>query len=69
MNCPYCGAEMESGYIQCRDGVFWTPKLQFAAALAGMAKGATSLENGAADNNRATHAHKCKSCRKIIIEY
>ena len=26
MKCPYCNKEMESGYVQCRDGLHWTPK-------------------------------------------
>lgn len=26
MKCPYCQQEMEPGYIQCRDGVYWSEK-------------------------------------------
>ena len=26
MKCPYCGKEMTLGYIQNRDGVYWTEK-------------------------------------------
>lgn len=26
MKCPYCNDEMNQGYIQCRDGLYWTPK-------------------------------------------
>ena len=40
MKCPYCDKEMQSGYIQCRDGLHWTPKKQKVAALSGMGKGA-----------------------------
>lgn len=33
MKCPYCNEDMAKGYIQCRDGVNWTEKKQFIAAL------------------------------------
>lgn len=47
MKCPYCNEEMELGYIQCRDGVTWTPKRQLVAALSGLGRGSVSLANGA----------------------
>jgi len=69
MKCPYCNNEMELGYIQCRDGVTWTPKKQLIAALSILGKGSLSLTNGAADNSRMVYAHRCKNCQKIIIDY
>ena len=69
MTCPSCGKEMTRGYIQCRDGVTWTPKLWWAAALTSQGKDSVSLENGAADNARAVYAFHCKDCRKVMIEY
>lgn len=69
MKCPCCDKEMELGYIQCRDGVYWTPKKQFVAALSCFGKGSTSLANGAADNADAVYAYKCESCRKVVIDY
>lgn len=69
MKCPYCGKEMELGFIQCRDGVTWTEKKQLVAALSFYGKGRTSLANGAADNSRAVYAYKCESCKKVIINY
>lgn len=69
MLCPYCGKEMEAGFIQCRDGVTWTPKKQFLPALSFLGKGAVSLENGAADNSSSVYAYNCKECKKVIIEY
>lgn len=69
MNCPYCHKEMESGYIQCRDGVTWTPKKQPIAALSFFGRGSVSLGNGAADHSRAVYAHKCGACKKVIIDY
>ena len=26
MRCPYCGNDMEKGYIQSRDGIIWRKK-------------------------------------------
>ena len=69
MNCPYCEKEMELGYIQCRDGLHWTPKKVFAPAFSGFAKDSIPLENGAGRNNMAVYAHRCGTCRKVIIAY
>lgn len=69
MKCPYCNEEMTLGYIQCRDGVYWTPKKQLVSALAELGKGSTSLSNGAADHSRVVYAHKCSGCKKVIIDY
>ena len=69
MKCPYCNKEMELGYIQCRDGVTWTPKKQLVAALSAWGKDSVSLENGAAYNPRTVYAYKCGACKKVIIDY
>ena len=69
MKCPYCGKEMELGYIQCRDGVHWTSKKVFAAAFSSLGKDSLSLENGAGKNNTVIYAYKCGDCKKVIIEY
>ena len=68
MKCPYCQKEMETGFIQCRDGVTWTPKKQMVAALSRLGKDSLSLENGAG-NDRVVYACKCGDCEKIIIDY
>ena len=69
MKCPFCNAEMRLGYIQCRDGVTWTPKRQLVAALSFLGKGSISLTNGAADNSNTVYAYKCDACKKVIIDY
>lgn len=69
MKCPYCEKEMCKGYIQCRDGVVWTPKKQPVAALAFLHKDSVYLANGADDNNRVVYAHHCAECRKVLIDY
>lgn len=67
--CPYCGKEMELGYIQCRDGVTWTPKKQLVASLSFFGNGSVRIENGAADNSTAVYAYNCPECKKVIIDY
>ena len=69
MKCPFCGKEMERGYIQCRDGVTWTPKRQPIAALSFLGKNSVSLANGAADHAKTVYAFKCGACKKVVIDY
>ena len=67
MKCPYCNKEMELGYIQCRDGIFWTPKKQLVAALSCFGRNSVSLDNG---NGKTTvYAYKCSGCKKVVIDY
>ena len=68
MKCPYCGEEMTLGYIQCRDGLTWTPRRQLVAALSFLGRDAVPLSNGAADNNKTVYAHRCAACQKILID-
>ncbi len=70
MKCPYCNKEMESGYVQCRHGLHWTPKKQKVAALSGMGKGAIAIgnDNGYMANSSAIAFH-CKDCKMVIIQY
>ncbi len=69
MKCPYCGNEMLQGYIQCRDGVRWTPKLQLVSALSFLGRGSVSLENGTELENQAVYAYNCETCKKVLIDY
>ena len=68
MTCPYCQKEMDLGYIQCRDGLTWTPRRQPVAALSFLGRGSVSLSNGAAANGRTVYAYRCSECQKIIID-
>ena len=69
MLCPYCQKEMALGYIQCRDGLTWTPRRQPIAALSSFGRDAVPLSNTAAENNRTVHAYHCAACRKVLIDY
>lgn len=71
MKCPYCGKEMMLGYIQNRDGVYWTEKKLLVPALP--MGGGEALAVGRAQScgytNKRVEAWNCLSCKKIIIAY
>lgn len=69
MNCPYCGKEMELGYIQSRDGVTWSDKEYAIKALATLRPRSISLANGVGDKSTAVYAYRCDDCKKVIIDY
>lgn len=67
MVCPYCGAEMKKGYIQSRDGVWWTKKKHFLPAIAAM-----EFDKDAVDLNPkegCVDAYMCSECRKVVIVF
>ncbi|MBP1557284.1 MAG: hypothetical protein J6A76_05170 [Oscillospiraceae bacterium] len=67
MNCPYCQNEMKKGFIQCRDGVYWTLKKQLIASLSSWGAGSISLANGANESGSAVFAYRCEKCETVII--
>lgn len=70
MKCPYCQNEMQLGYIQCRDGVTWTPKKQLVAALSSLGTNAIALDNDKSSaSSKTAHAYCCKECEMVIIPY
>ena len=69
MNCPYCGNEMESGYVQSRDGIIYTAKEKtspFPSWFIG--KNDIRLTHGLTAPTTCC-AQRCSTCRKVIIEY
>jgi len=70
MKCPYCKNEMQKGYIQCRDGLYWTPRKQWAPALAFLAKGAVPIgtDDGLTAKTKAI-AYHCPDCKTVMIPY
>ena len=69
MKCPFCGEEMVLGYIQCRDGLNWTPKKFPVAALSCFAPGRISLTSIPDQSSRTVLAHHCSQCKKVVIDY
>ena len=72
MLCPYCGKEMEKGFIQGRDGVWWSEKKRPVSALhifgGNMVELAKSLP-GVTGDRRAADAYLCRDCRKVVVDY
>lgn len=70
MKCPYCGKEMEQGYIQCRDGVIWNNKTVPVAVLGSLSFSALRLgEYRGPWGGHAVVAWNCTDCQKITIDY
>ncbi len=69
MKCPYCSGEMQAGYIQCRDGIYWSPKIRKVAALPPHGGEVIALGQDSPDPFRgcAVVAHHYSACQKIII--
>lgn len=65
MKCPYCGEEMERGSIQSNGStlIFSTREHPFCK-LAG--KDDVQLARGL---DAEAEAHRCQSCKKILIDY
>lgn len=70
MKCPYCEKEMAQGYIQSRDGVFWSEKLRPVAAISVLGGGKSiALHNYAvSDRTHAALAWCCEACGKVIVD-
>lgn len=72
MICPYCNNHMIAGYIQCRDGVYWSEKERIVAALPPLNKKSLNLtkeDSFNAFSGKSVLAYNCINCKKIIIDY
>ena len=70
MKCPYCNTEMILGYIQCRDGVYWSKWKRLIAALPALDESAVLLSfKNRVFSISAAKAYRCIKCNKIIIDY
>lgn len=66
MDCPYCGAEMEQGYLQGMNRVAWVKSPHKLSLLP--KAGEILLENNSFNAFLLT-ASICKACQKIIVDY
>lgn len=70
MKCPYCNEEMMSGYIQCRDGVYWSDKKRMIATIPPINGNSIDLGTIIDGSYKSyTTAYNCPKCNKIIIDY
>lgn len=68
MLCPYCQNEMTDGFIQSRDGVFWTPERAMIPSLAFLKRSAVPLGSEPGMTFSAARACLCRACNKVIID-
>lgn len=70
MKCPFCGVEMESGFVRCQDGVRWSPAKPPVAALAALMPNSIALGgHGSLASESTAIAHNCASCKMVVIPY
>lgn len=66
MKCPYCDAEMEAGFIQSRDPIFWSARKRHIAKIP-----AHPSDVGVAGGELTgfyAAAFYCRACNKLITE-
>ncbi len=67
MNCPYCGNEMEVGYIAGGKEAYWFKNDRGFALFPSKAKGDIVIAGawiGSSDYN----SYLCRKCKKIITD-
>ena len=69
MKCPYCGNEMELGYIQCRDGIAWGKKKKPIAALSALGAELVFNNDTGIFSGSSVETYNCPDCQKLIIDY
>lgn len=70
MKCPFCNNEMQEGFVQCRDGVYWTLKKQKVPALTFLANDAIAIGgNDRLMPNSMAIAYHCETCKNVMISY
>ena len=65
MKCPYCGEEMQTGYLQSARPVLWSPqkkKMMFLASEMEDVRITEGLWNGC-----FAVADYCELCEKVIV--
>ena len=63
---------MQAGFIQCRDGLYWTANVRPVAALPVLSDERIDLsdgEGGGLFRGYLTAAQCCKTCKKVIVDY
>ncbi|MBE5760636.1 MAG: hypothetical protein E7334_01410 [Clostridiales bacterium] len=66
MNCPFCGREMEAGYVQSARLFFFARKKHRAWLNPGINDTLLSKSNFW---NPQAPAFICENCKKVIVDY
>lgn len=67
MKCPFCGNEMEQGYLQSGHIILWTDRRHKVSTKPRGDKDFAIAKNALGGAN--TVGMNCRKCKKIIIEY
>ncbi len=66
MLCPYCGVEMDKGFVQSVRRIFWTRKRKKMFWVPNSSKGDITISGEM--NGWAKESYFCKNCKKITID-
>lgn len=70
MECPYCGGEMVQGYISSPRTLCWSPKpLKTFSEWSFRKQENVVLAEADLLSPPRIAAHRCVSCKKIVISY
>lgn len=69
MDCPFCGKEMESGWVYSRGPLLWSPKQGKASLFRGREDISLMKEGPEGFSPGHPAAYICKDCRKVVVEY
>lgn len=64
MDCPYCGAQMESGVLESAKKIFWSPETTSI-----FTQDSLQLTEWTSLRDPHVPASRCPACRKIIVSY
>lgn len=66
MLCPYCGDEMDKGFVQSVKKIFWTRKWKKIFWIPDSSKDDIIISGDM--NGWTKEAYLCKNCKKITID-
>ena len=68
MKCPYCGKEMNLGYIdQDRFPLKWVPE-EYSTSVINSLPFVKGIKLTSLLTNSTVRTYYCKSCRKLVID-
>ena len=66
MDCPYCGKELEAGYIRSSDNMVWSREKELGLIGKEDIRLVKNLWKGMLEGN-FVEAHCCRACKKLIV--
>ncbi len=69
MKCPYCGDEMESGFIKSGRSIYWGKEQVVDPLFYPDDIKVNKFSLGALFGGNYVEAYHCSSCKKIVVSY